>query len=114
MTMIAGKVQVADSGAETYIPNDSTNAAKALYLLLIQNQTQDTIPSTTITQPTVTVDANFNITVVDPGGITTVETPIPASPQIKKALASQANMYATWLFQVFVGSQVDGYVMYEQ
>jgi CCR4-NOT transcriptional regulation complex NOT5 subunit len=110
--MVPGNVYVDDNGTEAYTPDDGTNSAKALYLLLIQNQSQDTTPTTTITQPTVTVDANFNITVVDPGSVTTVETPIPASPQIKKALASQANMYATWLFQVFTGLQVDGYVMY--
>lgn len=41
MTMNQGTITVDDSGNETYIPNDSTNAAMAVYLVLLANSASD-------------------------------------------------------------------------
>ena len=48
--IVAGNVTI-NNGVESYTPNDTTNAAKALYLLLKQSQQSNTAPSATVTPP---------------------------------------------------------------
>lgn len=98
MAMIPGTVSVSDSGTETYTPNDATNAAKILYLLLLDNQQSNKTPQTTITPPTVTIDpVTFVPTVVTPASVNTVEVAVEVGPDAKKAQAKLANTMASWM-----------------
>ena len=103
MSMIAGNVSVDDDGNETYVPNNSTNAAKQLYLLLLADQQANTTPSTTITPPVVTIDpVTFVPTVVSPASVTTVQVPVPITPDAKKAQAKMANTMASWMVNYLI------------
>jgi len=48
--LVAGNVTI-NNGVEIYTPNDTTNAAKSLYLLLKQSQQNNSAPSATVTPP---------------------------------------------------------------
>lgn len=97
MSMTPGNVSVNDDGDETYSPNDGTNAAKALYLLLLESQATDKTPSTATTPPTVTIDPVTFAISITPGTVTTTNVPVPVTPDSKKAQAKLANTMASWM-----------------
>lgn len=111
MTMLAGIVAVADDGAETYIPDTPQNAAKTLYLLLKTNAENDTVPVTTVTPAVVTVDPiTLQINTID-AVVSTVMTPIAVSPDIKKGLAKQANLFGAWMVNYLIANAVTNVVV---
>jgi hypothetical protein len=97
MTMNAGTVSVDDDGNETYTPNNSTNAAKALYLLLLNDQANNQTPSTVTTPPTVTIDPVTFAMSITPGTVITTNVPVQITPDSKKAQAKLANTMASWM-----------------
>lgn len=109
MTMIPGNVSVDDDGNETYTPNTSANAAKSLYLLLLADQAANTTPSTTVTNPTVTVDPVTFVPTIIPGTVTTVQVPVTITPDAKKAQAKLANTMANWMVTYLIlNAKVNG------
>ena len=98
MSITPGNVSVDDSGNVTYTPDDDTNAAKSLYLLLLADQESSETPQTTVTPPVVTIDpVTFVPTVVSPGSVTTINVPVTVGPDAKKAQAKMANTMASWI-----------------
>lgn len=99
MSMVAGTVSVdPGTGFETYIPNDGTNAARQLYLLLVADQTNNMTPSTTITPAVVVIDPiTYQPTITAPAQVNTIMVPVPITPAAKQAQAKVANTMAKWM-----------------
>lgn len=104
MSMIPGTVTVADDGTETYTPNDSTNAAKSLYLLLLDNQSSNMTPQTSTTPAVVVIDPVTFAMTITPATTTTINVPVVISPDSKKAQAKLANTMASWMVTYLIAN----------
>lgn len=100
--MISGQIIISDDGTENFIPNDTTNAAKALYNLLLADQSNITTPSTSITPPVVTLNPitlqpTITDAIINTSNIPVYKDPSNIPADAKKAQAKLAMTMATWM-----------------
>lgn len=121
MTMIPGKVTILVSadgktGTPQYNPNNSTNCAMALYLLLIADDPEHPVKTPTTSVPSispsdVSIDDDFKVTINKDVTPTTTynDAPSPTDEGLvnkQKQMATLANNMANWIITYILTNAV--------